>query len=346
MNGAGLASGRIGGKFLAYFKRLALALDLDPVALLKETGIDRRHLEDLGLTLPVPAAYELVESAALSSGIEDFGLHLGEAYGLPDLGPVGLLMREELTVRDALQTMISLRNLHSDLDSTYMHLEEGETPIFRTDIIRKDKTLFRQSTDFIMALNVHILRSLLGEEWAPASVCFTHSRPKPSTRFNRFFRCPIHFEHEFNGIVLRQRELDRKMPPSSSVIRWQMDRFLQAIDIVPGNVCVHRAAQIIAIALPRGQVNAQATARCLGVDRRTLHRRLARAGVNYSKLVENIRKNLAAQYIVGSDRPLLDVASMLGFSSSSAFIRWFRRSFDCTPKAWRKAQRTFHDAAR
>ncbi len=118
---------------LADFKRLALALDLDPIALMGRVGIDRSYLEDPELTLPMRSVLELLEIAALSSGMDDFGMRLAEARGLPDLGPALLTLREEETVRDALQAMIAVLHLHSD--ALYMHLEEGDDPILYVDII-------------------------------------------------------------------------------------------------------------------------------------------------------------------------------------------------------------------
>jgi len=39
------------------------------------------------------------------------------------------------------------------------------------------------------------------------------------------------------------------------------------------------------------------------------------------------------------DRPLAEVADLLGFSGLSALSRWFNGRFDCTASAWRAAQR-------
>src|SRR6202020_952256 len=92
---------------LADFRRVALALDLNPLALMKRVGIHRRFLDDPELTLPASRVLDLLEIAALTSGIEDFGLRLGEARGLPDFGPVILMLREEATLRDALYTLVA-----------------------------------------------------------------------------------------------------------------------------------------------------------------------------------------------------------------------------------------------
>ncbi len=70
----------------------------------------------------------------------------------------------------------------------------------------------------------HVIRWVLGEDWVPVSVSIMHSPPKSNKRFDRFFRCPIDFLHQdFNGIVLRRRDLDKKLPgaaPSGTVSRW------------------------------------------------------------------------------------------------------------------------------
>ena len=197
----------------------------------------------------------------------------------------------------------------------------------------------RQVIDSGIAGLTHILRWLLGEEWTPVAVCFTHSRPTSRARYDRFFRCPIDFLHEFNGMILRRRDLDKKLPASSPVLRRQVERYIRTINIAPSDTYVHQVTQVIAMALPRGEAKADIIAAYLGTDRRTLNRRLARAGLNYSSVLQDLRKSLAAQYMLGSDRPLSDIAGLVGFDSLSAFTQWFRQAFDATPSIWRKNQR-------
>jgi AraC-like DNA-binding protein len=326
---------------LADFKRVALTLGLDPIALMKRAGIHRRHLADPDLTLPVRAVVELFEIAALTSGIEDFGLRFGEARGLPDLGPIILMLREEATLRDALRTLVALMHLHSD--GLYMRLEEGDDPIFTIDILAGNTTHCRQTIESGVASITHVLRWLLGDGWAPASISFTHARPTSKARHDRFFRCPIDFLQEVNGIVLRQRDLDTKPPASSPVLRRQVERYVRTINVAPGDIYVHRVTQVIAMSLPRGEAKAEIVSSYLGTDRRTLNRRLVRTRLNYSTVLENVRKDLAVQHLLGSDRPLSDIAGLIGFNSLTAFGRWFRQSFGSAPSTWRKTRKRIVD---
>jgi AraC-like DNA-binding protein len=322
---------------LADFKRFALALDLDPLALMKRAGIHKRFLDDPDLIVPARAVVELLEIAALTSGIDDFGLRLGEARGLPDYGPVILMLREQSTVREALRTLVALLHLHSD--AYYTHFEEGSNPIFTLDIMVGGPAEHRQAVDAAVAGLVHILRWLLGETWVPTSVCFKHARPVSRARFDRFFRCPIDFLQSINGVVLRKSDLEKKLHTSSPALRRQVERYIRSIDVATSDVYVHRVTQIIAMALPSGEVSAQIVAAYLGSDPRTLNRRLERASLNYSAVLDMVRKNLSAQHLLGSDRPLSDVAGLVGFESLTSFGRWFRRAFGTAPSIWRRAQK-------
>jgi AraC-like DNA-binding protein len=57
------------------------------------------------------------------------------------------------------------------------------------------------------------------------------------------------------------------------------------------------ARECIYMTLPSGLCSADRVARHLGVDRRTLHRHLAREGETFSSLLDVVRAELAVRYI-------------------------------------------------
>ncbi|NLP63262.1 helix-turn-helix domain-containing protein [Paraburkholderia sacchari] len=63
--------------------------------------------------------------------------------------------------------------------------------------------------------------------------------------------------------------------------------------------------------------------RNLGGHRKTPYRRLAEHGHTWSSLVDEVRAELVTRYIESDERPFTGVARLLGFSSLSAFSRWF-----------------------
>jgi AraC-like DNA-binding protein len=76
----------------------------------------------------------------------------------------------------------------------------------------------------------------------------------------------------------------------------------------------------------------------LGVDRRTVHRHLARNQETFSSMLDDVRAELAEAYLEGNKRRLTDVADLLGFSELSAFSRWHKRRFDFTLTERRKGK--------
>lgn len=79
--------------------------------------------------------------------------------------------------------------------------------------------------------------------------------------------------------------------------------------------------------LPQGQTSIDEVALRLGLQRRTLQRRLDAEGVTYSQLLQALREDLLNGYRTHRQYPLATVAAQLGFSSPSAFSRWHRTTY-------------------
>lgn len=321
--------------YLADFHRLALELGLDPVALMQCAGIGPEYLGNPGLPVPVPAMVDLLEITALTSGIDDLGLRLGEMRGIADVGPFILPPAARTgTLRDVLRKIASPL---VESDAIYMHLIEGQNPILAFDLMVGGVRQCRQAIETTLAITILILRWVLGDRWVPMSVSFKHSAPASRVRHERLFSCPIDFLHEFNAIVLHRADLDKRLPASVPVVRQQVEHDNGTANPASIDLYVHQVTQAIALALPRGEARLVIIARSLGADPRTINRRLARAGMTYLDVVNNVRKSMAVQYMLSSDRPLSDVAGLVGFNSLSSFTRWFGQSFGCAPSAWRRA---------
>jgi AraC-like DNA-binding protein len=69
------------------------------------------------------------------------------------------------------------------------------------------------------------------------------------------------------------------------------------------------------------------------VDRRTIHRRLARERESFSGIIEAVRRELAARYMADGRRSMAEVSSLLGFGAPSGFSRWYRQQFGTTASA-------------
>ena len=76
-------------------------------------------------------------------------------------------------------------------------------------------------------------------------------------------------------------------------------------------------------------------AKHLGVERSTINRRLASERQSYSSILDAVRTDMVISFVENSQRPLSEIAGMLGFSGLSAFSRWFRNRFGRSASQWR-----------
>ena len=99
----------------------------------------------------------------------------------------------------------------------------------------------------------------------------------------------------------------------------------------------HKIKAVIIDQLPCGNVTEASVARALYMSSRTLQRHLQRKDTTYTTLLNEIRQDLAEQYLTEQDISLTEIAFLLGFSESSAFSRAFKRWVGVSPSEYRKA---------
>ncbi|SKA38783.1 AraC-type DNA-binding protein [Enhydrobacter aerosaccus] len=320
---------------LTSYPEIARSLGLDPLRMLDACGIDRRCLEDPDIKLPAGALGRLLEVSAKAAKVEDFGLRLAETRTLSVLGPVGLLVREEATVRDALQALMRYIRLHNEALSLRLE-ERGGEAVVSVGIRVTDLAPVRQGVELAVGVLFRVLRSLLGPQWRPL-VCFAHAAPRRGDLHRRVFGGRVAFLQDFNGIVCAARDLDRAIPSSDPALARYARQHLEALLARPSASMGDKVRELVWLQLASGRCTADHIAGQLGIDRRTLHRRLSAEGLTFSGIVDEVRTEIVSRTLPSRERSLASLADMLGFSCLSAFSRWFRGRFRTSPSAWRTA---------
>jgi AraC-like DNA-binding protein len=98
---------------------------------------------------------------------------------------------------------------------------------------------------------------------------------------------------------------------------------------------VARARVTIIDHLPDGEPSRRDVAAELAMSERTLARRLSDRDYTFSALVDEVRGQLAKEYLRQSRFSVTDVAFLLGFSDQSNFARAFKRWTDESPTEFR-----------
>lgn len=306
---------------LSNYGELARSLGLDPVRMLARVGLPPGCLDSADLRVSADAVMALLELSAQTSGEQAFGLRLAQTRRLSTLGLVGMLARDEPTLREAIATLVRYGRQHNE--SLAARLEESNGIAVLTQELLSAPNAGRQSIELAVGAIHRILRLLLGPEWSARSVCFTHPAPAVLDIHRRVFGRSVRFSQEFNGIVLRSTDLDTPMAMADPVMRGYAHQMLAEATPTERAQTRHEVQHMILALLPTGRCNADQVARHMGIDRRTVHRRLAREGCSFLALLQQTRQELMARHLSGGRR-LSEIAPLLGFGSLSAFSRWRR----------------------
>jgi AraC-like DNA-binding protein len=319
-------SGLIRSASLTHYADVARRAGLDPGRMLREFDLPQRCLEDPEIKIPIDSVRRLLEASADRSGVEAFGLLMAEARRLSNLGPLGLLVREQPTLRLAVQAFAHYgRRLNEAL---LLAIEEaGDVVVLREELIIGRAGPVRQSTELAIGVACRMLRTLLGSEWRPRRVCFAHEAPADRSVHERVFGRNVEFGHDFNGIVCARTDLDLPNPNADPAMAKYAQQLLEASFTGSAGDMSRQVRELVAMLLGGHACTIERVAQHMGVDRRTIHRYLAREQQTFSGIVDTVRRELAERYLKDRERSLAEVSSLLGFAAPSGFSRWYRRQF-------------------
>ncbi|HIV70138.1 MAG TPA: AraC family transcriptional regulator [Candidatus Aquabacterium excrementipullorum] len=172
-------------------------------------------------------------------------------------------------------------------------------------------------------------------------VCFKHAAPPAGqlADYERFFGAPVRFNAPYLGFTLSAEALCSPLTTGNRATRDSLEALLrrQAPEGVRPTPVTQRVKQVVADGLRKGAMpQATRVADLLAMSQRTLSRHLLDEGTSLSRIVEQVRIEHAERLLLGSRRPVQEVARQVGFADASSFSRAFRRATGLTPMALRE----------
>ena len=110
---------------LSDYLEVARSVGLDPSRMLASVGLSRRCLQNPDFKVPEDAVRQLLESSAAAAGVEDFGLRMAERRTLSNFGPLALLLRDQPTIRQAIEAWKLNSKVHTESVSVRIDENDG-----------------------------------------------------------------------------------------------------------------------------------------------------------------------------------------------------------------------------
>ena len=319
---------------LAHYEEVAKKLGLNPQPLLRQVGLTSQMIAVPTNMIPMDSTIALMDLTSRASGCDTVGLMMAEARTIADFGPISLLLVQQPSVRGALNTISQYRHMLNESLGLYIE-DAGKTSLIREEIVTDYPGNASQSSDMAVGVLMVLFRAILGLQWRPQSVHFTHEAPKDLQIHKRLFKCALQFESDFNGVVCLSADLDRPNMHADAAMAKYAQSFMEALPKPGRSSVIQDVRRSVYLLLPMGRASVDQVASGLGVNVRTLQRQLDSAGVSFSDILNEVRRELAQRYIDNTSYSMGRVASLLGYANLSSFTRWFTAQFDRAPSRMR-----------
>lgn len=155
--------------------------------------------------------------------------------------------------------------------------------------------------------------------------------------YQEILGCPCYFGRAKNRIIVGIESLQFLSHYRDPRLKKVLERNAQAVlqHLAGDDEFVRELKHYLANALKNGMPTlAEATAH-FGISERTLQRRLAKQNISFQDVIDELRQELAKNYMQ-NNYSLLDIALLLGYSEQSAFHRAFKRWTGLSPSKYVK----------
>lgn len=307
----------------------------DPRPVLRRVGLSLKAMKNPDTIVPFAKICRLLSDCVEVSHCSHFGLLVGQQVPTSAFGILGLTIQNATDVDTALSNLIRYRSLHDR--GAFITLErDGALARLQYSIINQDVNGADQLYDGAIAIACNLLRGLCGPKWTPVEVLLSHPKPEDRAPFDAFFRCPVRFGAVHSGLVFNRRWLDKAPPGADPLLyshvlrearRLHRNETADTDEILP----------LLRTVLRGGLRNQEEVAALLGINRRTLGRRLLAAGTTFRDEVEEMRYSQARYLLADAALNTKQVAFTLGYADVSAFCHAFKRWSGVSPVQWRRS---------
>jgi AraC-like DNA-binding protein len=321
-------------RLIAALERLGVATP----AVLAAAGmtLNSTALEDQSVSLRV--LYDLWEGAETTCGA-GIGVRVGQNVQPETYEVFGHVLSSSASLGDALVRATRFARIVADTFELSLHVE-GQ---LATVLLRPThpELLHPRDIEFILSAAVTIARKITAEGLAPGEVRFTHAAPRDVSHHEQAFEAPVKFNQPHNALVFDSELLHLPVVGRDEQLCAQFSR--QASRMLAGSGQAgrlsRRVQELVSAELRGGNPTIEGIADKLGMHSKTLSRRLKDEGTSHRQLLEAVRYELSDRYLRQRGLSVSEIAFLLGYSDTSAFIKAFKRWSGVTPETYREQLR-------
>ncbi|MDF1780941.1 MAG: AraC family transcriptional regulator ligand-binding domain-containing protein [Alcanivoracaceae bacterium] len=286
--------------------------------------------------LPLHVFEQAVHRALELTKAPWLGWEFGASLNLSSHGFLGYAAMSSETLRDSLELAVKFLQTRGTVLELQLFVE-GETAVIQVDelVALNDVAPFMIESFFS---SLHFMGShLMGETYLDGELRFAYPEPKYFEKMRPIIPVNVLFDCAYHQMRFPAHRLDQKLlfadPRLTRMAADQCEQELASIKSPPK--LLGQVRRIILGEAGRFP-SVEETASELHMSSRTLKRKLQQLGTSYQRIMDDLRKGLAVEYLTQTQRTVDEIAIQLGYSDASNFARAFRRWTKKSPSDYRR----------
>jgi AraC-like DNA-binding protein len=317
---------------------LAVSKGASRAELAARSGIAAEDLADVDRRVPFASYVALMRACQQLANDPALALHYGETNDMAQISVVGLIAYACETMVEAMAQMNRYGRLVVEVDG----------PKERFSVAYKDGGFWavdhrEQPNDFPELTESTFARMIcaprrFGVTQLAQAVHVTHLAPVYRAEYERIYGAPVTFEAGWNAVLLDAQWMNHQIAVQPryvfGILSDHADTLLKRLE--SSKSTRGRVESLLMPILHKGEARMETIAAKLGLSRQTLFRRLKGEGVTFEKVLDELRRQMALDYLGARKVSVNETAYLVGFSEPAAFSRAFKRWTGKSPRDVRR----------
>lgn len=266
------------------------------------------------------------------------GLEIGGATSVSAHGPLGYAVISAPDLRAVLRVVSRFVGVRFQLVTVEVEEDDAACRLTLNELV--DLAELREFiSGSILATYFQLMDTVTSRHLREARVCLPVKAPPWAAVYEEKLGCPVEFGAERLSITLPRKVLDIPCLTADPALHRNAVRDCERqLKQLQGGGPLGQRIGIYLLDQEDHYPTLEQVADHFAMSRRTLIRKLKAENTSYQELLDEVRRELAAWYLLETSLPVERIAERLGYQDPSNFSRTFQRWFDTTPLTMRKGR--------
>jgi AraC-like DNA-binding protein len=269
-------------------------------------------------------------------GMNGAWLESPRTVSISDYGLLGYAMMSSATLEQAVQIAVKYHKLAGAMFELAFDVD-GDEAVLRIDHLLPGGRVGQYTVEELFAGISRLIGLLLGRDHKPSRILLNYEAPEYAEKHLQCFQCPVIFDQPSCQYRFSREELAESLAEADAntarICEESCRKLLSQMEIEDD--IISRICHLL-LSTPGEFPKLDAVANKLSLGARTLRRRLNDLGTSYQRILDDVRRELAIEYLRTTNLTVQEIAELLGYSEVTNFRRAFMRWVELSPYQYRK----------